>query len=112
MKWQHPLEDWTQVIISFDCKLIKWTIDIIENPDRHFKAEDDRRFGVYRDFEQTLSKFLEKPKLDLLPQELYEEIKQYIKDNFSEDDFEESNKQYLKLNPSYWVPVNEKIYSS
>ena len=91
--------------------LVKWVRDIIENPNNHFKSEDDRRWGVYNDWHQTLAKFLEKPKLDVLPDEMYQEICTHIRNNFDELDFEESNRQYLALNPSYWVPVNEVIYT-
>ncbi|MCB1586998.1 MAG: hypothetical protein KDI52_11990 [Xanthomonadales bacterium] len=109
--WHYPLENETQIIVSFDGMLVKWVRDIIENPNNHFKAEDDRRWGVYNDWHQTLAKFLEKPKLDVLPDEMYQEICTHIRNNFDELDFEESNRQYLALNPSYWVPVNEVIYT-
>ncbi|MDQ6986029.1 MAG: hypothetical protein Q9M91_03645 [Candidatus Dojkabacteria bacterium] len=110
MNWSYPLENETKVVVSFEDKLVRWEIDIIENPDRHFKAEDNRRFGVYQTYNQTFGKFIEKPKLDLLPDNLYNEIVKYITENFTEEDFQESNKQYLELNPSFWIPVNEMIY--
>ena len=42
---------------------------------------------------------------------MYQEICTHIRNNFDELDFKESNRQYLELNPSYWVPVNEIIHT-
>lgn len=98
--------------IEIEEMMIKWTHDIIENPDVHFKAEDQRRFSEFSEDYQSFLNFIVKPMFPDIPKELHAEISQYIRDNFSVEDLEASYRNRLGKAFHYWTPTQEKLVYS
>lgn len=109
--WEHKIDDeWIKYIITYEDYLIKWERDIIENPDNHFKAEDDRRFGIYQFHHQSIPQFQEKPLWDVLPEDLVKEINDYLS-KLPKEHITNSARKILTVNYTYWIPTGEKIFS-
>ncbi len=107
--WRYDLDEDKFVKIEIEDSMIKWTIDIIENPEAHFKAEDDRRFGVYTYNHQSFLGFIVRPWLDTISEEMHKEISDYLKVNYVIEDFEKSYREVLSQRTSYWEPTEDKL---
>lgn len=107
--WRYDIDKETFAKIEIEEYLIKWTIDIIENPEAHFKAEDDRRFGVYTEHYQSFLSFLMAPWMEGIPKDLHHEISEKIRNEYSVKDLEKSYSAMIKKRFYYWTPFPEKL---
>lgn len=107
--WRFNIDDDKYVAIEIEDNLVKWTIDIIENPEAHFKAEDNRRFGVYTEQYQSFLSFLTNPWRSDIPKEIHSEIAGIIRSNYTVEDLEDSYKKMANLRFHYWTPLPEKM---
>ncbi len=93
--------------ITYKDFLFKWEVDIIENPEAHFKAEDLRKSGVYDYHYQSIDKMEKDPWHQEIPKELHNEIKTFIQNNFTKKDREKSLDLESTQAYYYWKPINE-----
>lgn len=107
-KYDHESGE-TFTSIEIEDKMVKWTIDIIENPEAHFKAEDQRRFSVFREEYQSFLNFIVRPKFLDIPKDIHDQIAEFIRQNFTIEDLEESYRNRLQKAFHYWVPTQDKL---
>jgi hypothetical protein len=91
--------------ITYEDFLFKWEVDIVEDKEAHWKAEDQRRSMAYRYHFQSIEQLLADPwDKDILEADL-EEIKRFIQDNLTEEDVRISNEKIKGITYSVWEKV-------
>lgn len=103
--FQYPLPEERIMRITYKDYLFKWEVDIIENPNNHFKAEDQRRFGVYSYHFQSIDRIEKDPWHQEIPKEIHDKIKEFIQENLTDEDRKKSNEAESKVEYYYWEPV-------
>lgn len=105
--FQYPLPEERIMRITYKEFLFKWEVDIVENPNNHFKAEDDRRWGVYNYHYQSIDRIENDPWHQEIPKEVHEQIKKFIQENLTEEDRKKSIEAESNVTYYTWVPIEK-----
>lgn len=107
MLWKFPEEGtdnyWKLTLDEGYCKWERWTD---QRPGEHFKAHDQRMFGVYRSKEQSYGAFLEQPFLDI-SEDTFREIAKILEQKTPEE-LQASQEKVDSIEHYYWVPVDQE----
>lgn len=103
--FSYDLDNERQMRITYKDFLFKWEVDIIENPEAHFKAEDQRRFGVYNYYYQSINQMTNDPWHQDIPQKIHKKIVKYIEEELDDVDRELSDEEVKGIKYSVWAPL-------